>query len=342
MGEGSCDGMVSFKELMSGDIPANDNPFYHHRLWGKYAWGIIDDDVELKRPTIQDLMRGEFGGQIELMVKQGWEAVVELRTSNWGDFSGVSGRDIQTFDVGLGGDSVLVATMHGGAMLACSATGILPSESFRRWYGSVEGRGTVLSLTPDPNEVEYDAQRIEYNGPNANIQVTLLSWQRVVGDDVGISAAEGVERADSEGVVVEEGQSSSVPEWISYERVFENQTDINGESYNISIGVKRDNLEEYVVQVNGRTVGVFSDYNDALADAQAWQTQYQQSGLGESEIQQGGVPSKPRGPQKDSFKLPSLPSLPKVGLIVAGVLLVGVVIFFAGRAIVQKGAKMAE
>ena len=335
---GSCDGMVTFKELMSGDIPANDNPFYHHRLSGNYAWGIIDDDVELKGPRI---FNRKLPGQIELMVKQGWQAVIELRSDNWGNFSGVSGRDVETFDTALGGDSVLIATMHGGAMLACSSFGILPSDTFREWYGSTAERATVMSLTPDPNEVEYDAQRIEYTG-SGNVQVTLISWQRVVGGDVGISAAEGVESADSAGVVVEEGQSSSAPEWISYERVFENQTDVNGESYSISIGVRRENLEEYVVQVNGRTVGSFSDYNDALADAQAWQTQYQQRGLGESEQQQGGVPSQPGGPQKDSIKVPSFPSLPKVGLVLAGILLAGVVIFFAGRAIVRKGANAAN
>jgi hypothetical protein len=349
--------VVTFRELVEGDVPPQDNPFYHHRLSGKASWWKTGNTVRL------DEKWGSGDGQLELAVKAGFYVELEIRQDNWGHYAGSEDaigwgesvgevNYVKTFDQNW--DSYLQFRCFGGSLVAVSSEKLVLSNTMKGLFTQTNRKyGTMLSLTPNPQTTWEVSQMEDGNAPRTRFiaygdadrkcWITLTAWGRDT--EFGVAVQEQTVSMESEGVTEEQivaaeesGSSAVFSDW-TYDRIYEKQTDPEGWEYDISIAW-RSEAGPYRVITNGVTEEDYPSYGGAEEYANFLNEKYSTDGLppmlrrevGEKEIE-----------KKFELKMPEVDwwKVGGAGTILLGVVIGGLVIFFAVRAFGTTAGKKA-
>ena len=280
--------MVNFRELVEGKVPAQDNPFWHHRLTGDRTWDMSDNRVKLHDGNLFNKQ-----GQLELMVKAGWRIEIELKQENDNYFETAGYAEarkdsrFKAFGAGtpIRHDSVAQFTLFGGSALAVSSESLSLSETYESdslsgglgntsWaqleeHGSSAGGGfwggvaTHVYLAPaplyfvggeymrDPNHPEDFPRTIKWADGDDSVYVKLIGIERIPEAD---AVQDNTSSQDSEGITDRQrddaGGSISVwSEW-DYDTLYEKQEDPEGWFYDISVAFEKYD-QIYAVFVNG-------------------------------------------------------------------------------------------
>ena len=211
--------MPTFEQFVKGEVPEQDNPFYHHRITGSRDWDLGGSRVKLWDGG-PSWTGWKNQGQIELMVKAGWRLEIEIRheNDNYFETSGYAearkDSRFKAYGTGtLGNDSVAQFVMYGGSALAVSSESLDLSDTYENdslsgglgntsWLqmeetGTAAGGGfwggvaTHVYLTPspqyfvggqymrDPDYPEDFPRSIKWADGDDNVFVKLISIERI-------------------------------------------------------------------------------------------------------------------------------------------------------------------
>ena len=275
--------MVTFRDLVKGEVAPQENPFFHHNIRepgdSNYNWKNSGRRLKLDEVAYD---YDANGPTLELVVKAGWYAKIQIKTENSEYFTGFSvmsdwgfdtdaERPITTFETGL--KSVLQVSLYGGAALAVSSEELSLSPYMKRFlgYSSNPDLGVVILVTPPADAEGVDPEdairRLTFNEMDDGCSVTLIEWGRDVTH--GSAVTEATTSRDSMGIeeflaqfpdYEETSQDSIFSQW-TYDRIVEAHTDSMGNLYDISVAFINPN-GPFHVMVNGFTA---EEYTTAFA-----------------------------------------------------------------------------
>ena len=265
-------------------------------------------------------------------------------------------NELNVFDKSL--NSFIQFTAFGGSSIVVSPDNLTKDPQVSGWMKEYNPRnrnnmGMMLNLAPPATQYDDDHARtriIEYGESNEDEFVYLVGWGRDVTH--GQAVQENTFSQDSMSyeefmAMFPESQDefdspTSVIDVWKRERVIEAGEDSQGWLYDISILWRVDN--QYFVGVNGETFDdAWPTMGEAQEEAMRLDAEYKEGVLPEYLRREFVEEDEPEGMQKGDFTWDNLKWdwVGKPMLIMAGIAIVGLVIFFTVRSVGTEAGKKA-
>lgn len=349
--------MATFEEVVNGDIVPHDNPFYHRNIRKESDTEWIRGGKSLKMSEIAYDVNAK-GPTLELIVKAGHYARVQIKSRNSGFFGDTDDYtrgswNLKAFDNGIN-NSFLIVTLYGGAAIAVSTERLSLSDSFKTHLRTDEAGipgddvGVVLAAAPKPmgpGENVGDGRRFEWDEMDESCVVSLVSWGRDT--SAGKAVTEQTTSRDSMGIeeflaqFPDQGESSedSIFSIWTMERIVEAHADSQGFLYDISIGWTNP-MGPYFIMVNGIDAGQENTFGEAKEEVSRLDAEWRTGNLPliyRREVVEEEEPNEIDWNWKPDW-WPSWFEVGGVGLIIVGVVIAGVVVFFMARQVGKNAA----